>query len=423
LNRFLVFLALLGLGTACTSARIQDRESDALFQKGQYAEAAARFEAGWKKNEGKNDELLFLLDWGLSLHQAGDYAGSIKVFLLADRIADIQDYTSLGKVTESLLLSENSMQYKGEDFEKVLINAYLAINFALVGKTEDALVEARRVNSKIYRMINEGGRKYEESAFARYLSAVLYEKNRDWNDAYVDYKKTRALVPQFPGLGRDLWRMARILGIREDQDRWVKEYSLTEADLAETKKLMPKSGFGEIVVIYQNGISPEKRPSPAWYRIPKFFPRHNPVSHAEVWVNGEKRADTAVLQNIEAVAIQNLDDRMAGIIAKRVAGYVAKEVVADQVENQFEKDGKATTGSVLAGFFTRMALHASDQPDLRSWKLLPRDLQMARVTVEPGKYTVDVRPVGYSGAGVPRPQEVEVKAGEKVIVNARYMPQ
>lgn len=397
--------------SGCTSTRMNDDEPDRLFRRGLYEGAAQRLEEGVRRQEPDGDDLLlYLLDWGLALHQAEKYEQSNQVFLRADKIAEIKDYTSLSDEAATLLTSENIKDYSGEDFEKVLINAYLAMNFALMGKTEEALVEARRVNHKLYLMVTEGKRNYQQSAFARYLSAVLYESDGNWNDAYIDYQKTWELMPQYPGLGRDLWRMAWLLRMRDQMERWDQTAGLTESDHHAARELDPKKKLSEIVVIYENGISPRKRPHETFFSIPVFKPRFNPVREASVVVDGVERGRTVLLQDIEATAIQNLDDKYAGIIAKKLAGVVAKEVVADQI-------GKHT--DPMIGFAAKMFFYFSDQADIRSWNLLPRDFQMLRVVVPPGKHVVRLDPVGANG--LPE-KTVDVAPGKKVFVNFRYIP-
>ena len=98
--------------------------------------------------------------------------------------------------------------------------------------------------------------------------------------------------------------------------------------------------------------------------------------------------------------------------AKRVAGRVAKAVVADQVRRQ--------TNNELLGFLTEVALVVSDQADTRSWSLLPRDLQVLRIPVEPGEHEVALRPVGAAAA--PTLRKVRVEAGKKAFVSFRYFP-
>lgn len=410
----LMSVAIAGaLGTGCVSARMSDHQSNRMFREGRYLDAAARLEKAYeKKGPGHNDALLYLLDIGLSLHAAGEYEESNKWFLLADQLAEIKDYTSLAEEGATLLTGENTKNYKGEDFEKVLINTYLAINFAMLGRYEDAVVEAKRVNRKLHLMITEGKRKYQYNAFARYLSGVMYEADGLLQDAYIDYKQTLQLESDFPHLGRDLWRMAWALRMPDEARDWALRFNLTQEQMDEQKELVrSRSGKGEIIVIFQNGISPIKRPNPSFHRVPKFYPRANPVDYARVEINGRKAGRTHLLHDIESTAIRNLDEKYGAIIAKRIAGIAAKEVVAHQIGRQAGEGW---------GMLASLVMHVSDQADLRSWNLLPRDLQIARFVVEPGEHKVQL-----STAGVVRKfpeQTVTVEPGKKVFLNFRYTP-
>jgi hypothetical protein len=403
-----IFFGIVLIG--CSSARMSDQESDRLFRSGHYEEATEHLKQGLKsQGESGRDLLLYLLDVGLSLHSAGHYEESVQVFLRADRIAEIKDYTSLAAETATLLTSENLKDYKGEDFENVLISAYLSMNYALMGKNEDALVEARRVNHKLELMVTQGKRKYKQSAFARYLSAILYEADRDYNNAYVDYKNTHDLDAHVPGLGSDLWRCALQLRMPDEMEHWDQEYHLTKEDHSDASTLGPRSSKAEIIVLYENGISPIKRPNPVFAHLPKFYPRHNPVSQASIEVNGKIVGTPFTLENIEATAIANLEEKYGALIAKKVAGVVAKESLSYAIGRE----------SPILGMLTRFALYASDQADLRSWNLLPKDLQLLRIVVDPGTYRVRARPSGTT----PLPEKViQVGPGKKAFVNFRYMP-
>src|SRR4051812_46821822 len=101
---------------------MSDHVSDRLFRDGDYDAAAESLRKGLaSQGESGRDRLLYLLDLGLALHSAGKYEESNKLFLEADKLAEIKDYTSLAAEATTLLVSENTKDYKGEDFEKVLI--------------------------------------------------------------------------------------------------------------------------------------------------------------------------------------------------------------------------------------------------------------------------------------------------------------
>ena len=406
---------LLVLGASllgCVSARMSDVEADRLFRSAHYEEAAAHLKKGLiEQGEHGRDVLLYLLDIGLSLHSAGQFEASNEAFLKADHIAEIKDYTSLSAETVTLVSSENLKDYPGEDFEKVLINTYLAMNYALLGDVENALVEARRVNHKLHLMVTQGGRKYKQNAFARYLSAILYESEQNYNDAYIDYQYVYRLKPDYPGLGLDLWRCAWHLQMSDEMDKWDEVFHLTPQDHAWIKEGSGKSQKGEIIVLYENGVSPIKRPNPSFQSLPRFYPRYNPVFTAQVSVDGEVRGMTSVLENIEATAIQNLDEKYGKLIAKKLAGTAVKGAIAYGV-------GHKTQDSSL-GLLVYLLLDAADQADLRSWHLLPRDLQVLRVRVDPGLHRVQVLPLGAAALSE---KVIQVGAGKKVFVNFRFMP-
>jgi hypothetical protein len=265
-------------------------------------------------------------------------------------------------------------------------------------------------------MVTEGKRKYQQNAFARYLSAIVWEADKNWNDAYLDYKLAYQLMPDFPGIGEDLWRLANRLENDRDKTKWEQQFQLTAAQKARAKARTAPDRPGEIVVLFQNGLSPIKHPDPNFYSVPKFFPRANPVSNAAVSISSKgqivEEGQTNVLMDIEAVAIQNLEEKWGGIVAKKMAGIVAKEVIGNQID-------KATKNSGLGALF-KLVAYASDQADCRSWNLLPKNLQIARFWVSPGTYEVKAVPQG-DGTDIPA-KTVAVRKGEKIFVNFRYMP-
>lgn len=390
----LIFVALCaGCGGGYVSNTSTARRD---FYSGQFFDAAKRLEK--PAHEDGKDQLLYLLDRATALHQAGDYDESNKDFLIADRLAEIKDYTSLSTEAATLLTSEEIKHYKGEEFEYVLISQYLALNFLMLQKPEDALVECRRVNHKLHRLISEGKRKYALSPMARYLAAAIYEDRREWNDAYVDYQGMRELLPGLPFLGEDLYRLAWRNRNRADMERWASEYQLS----GETQRRIRETADDpEIFVIVENGRAPQKEPHPSWASIPHFVPKYNPTDHVDVLaIAGATAGEPGVvparsrsyrLFDVEKAAIRNLDEKFGPLLAKKIAGLVAKEVISDQISRRTDP---------LIGFLVWLGLHASDTADTRSWLTLPKDFQVARIRLprEGGSFTVRFTPAAATGS-------------------------
>ena len=393
-------------GCALYAGRIRQPRAD--FQAGRYEQAIAKLKEYADKKD--NDELLYLMELGTVQHTAGKYKDAISTFLRADKMAEIKDYTSIAAEAGSVLLNDEVKAYKGEDFEKVMINMYLAIDYTLLGDYENALVEARRVNRKLDRMITEGKRPYQNNGFAKYLAAALFEARQEQNDAFVDYRQLlKWEVPgAMPYLGVPLLRLAEKMGATQEYEAYRKRFPDVK-DYA----LGPKEG--EIVLLLEQGKAPYKVPSPQFRLAPVFHKNNYATRAGRIGIDGSAtKVTTSALYDVEATAIKELDGKLAGIIAKKVAGIAAKEAAAYAAEK--------ASDSKTVGFFTSLFLHASDTADLRSWTTLPATLQIARFKVPAGQYALSLDMVMNSGGtitGAKRWPKVDVKPRQIVFLNYR----
>ncbi len=358
-----------------------------------------------------DDQLIYLLDYGLLLQLKGDYRESNKVFLKAEATSEIKDYTSISRSAGAIIFNEGMIQYKGDDYEKVLINVYLAINFLMLKEYDSALVEARKINEKLTRYRDEAKKDYGQNGFARVLSAMLWEQDRKWDDAYIDYKFAYEADPNIRGIEKYLVESARRAQRMSEYRKWKKLFPHIQMD--------SDWGFGksgELVIIFQSGRGPVKRPNPNFRRIPELVPRENLIDNAKVTVENLKTAksivgETGVVFDLESTAINSLKSHYAGLIAKRVAGMVAKKKIAGRVAKENE----------VLGLLTFVGLHLSDQTDLRQWMTLPQNFQLYRAKLAPGKYRIKVEAQGASESQSRVFEEVEVKKGRKAFLNWRAL--
>ncbi|MCH2534188.1 MAG: hypothetical protein MK008_07090 [Bdellovibrionales bacterium] len=323
--------------------------------------------------ESSDDKLVYLMDYGTALQIAGKYKESNEAFLLAHDIAEIQDYHSISKITASLLFSESMVQYKGDHFEKVFINAMLALNFLMLGNHEAALVETRRLNEKLYKLKVEGGKSYEENEFAYYLAGMIWESDRKYDDAYIDYKKAYQINPNMPFIKQDLLRTSYFARRMQAHRKHLKEFNI---------KFDPRDykNKSELVVIYQQGWGPVKKPSPQAPRFPALFPVNSQTTAAKIVVD-EKKYETQQIFDVTTEAINTLKEQYAALIAKRVAAEATKVAVSKTLQKENEGLGQ------LAYVVMKMA----DTADLRQWSTLPNSFQLQRIWLKPGEYDVRVK--------------------------------
>lgn len=388
------------MGCASYQSKISGFDQD--LHQGKPADAAKLLQP--KAEKESDDQVVYLFEYATALQMAGQYKDSNAAFLKVNDLTEIKDYHSLSRITGSLLLNAGMIQYKGEDYEKVMISAMAAINFLMLHDSENAMVMARQLNDKLYKYKFEAKRNYEQNPFAYYLTALLFENDRDWDNAYIQFKKTYDLEPGFPYLKEDLVRAAKLAQRDDDLDAWKKKFKgVTVPDV---------KGTGEVVLIYQQGWGPQKRPNPAFPRVPKLYPVPASTTAARLEIENGPKEKTETVFSVQDTAIKELDDQYAQMVAMRAAGIATKAVLADQIRQK----------NKLLGDLTWIGMNLADQADLRQWTSLPATFQIAKIRLKPGRYKVRI--VGLNSAGGESGeqyawQEIEIKARQKIFLNWR----
>jgi hypothetical protein len=399
-----LFILLWLAGCAGYAERIRTPRS--YLERGNYDAAISSLKPLVESKD--NDQLLYLMDLGLVYHAAGQYEQAVSTFLKAEEFAAAQDYTSITQEAGSVLVNDDVARYKGEDFEKILINVYLAIDFTLMGKWDSALVECRKINHKLDLLIAKGQIPDERNAFAKYLAAALFEARGETDSAFVDYRQLLKWPQSVPYLAGPLLRIADLLKASQEYESYVKKFP-------DEKDFRLGKSKGELILIVELGKVPIKVPSPQFHLVPMMsirgYSSGSVVLHSPT-VPGEWQSQK--LYDIERTAINELNHKIAAIAAKKAAGIVAKELAGAAV-------AKATDNKFL-GFLTALFLRASDKADLRSWSTLPAELQLIRVKLPVGthKLVLDVLPrQGERIVGLKSWENVAIKPGQITFLNVR----
>ena len=437
------FLFLASL-SGCGISREITSTVDELNAKGEYAQARAYVEEH-AKDYGKRNRLLYQLDRGMLAFSAGEFREAIQAFEEAELIMDELYTISLSQEATTFVINDNTAPYRGEDFESVMVNLFLALSYANLAEIDEALVEARKVDSKLtainlqYSESQKNG--YQEDPFARLLMGILYEMGQtanDLNDAYISYslalqgyesayQRFGLAIPQV--LVENALSTAEFMGVEEEKKLRERFPAQQYLPLVERKEK------AEVFGLHLNGRAPVKEPDlvvlpmPDGFLVKLAFPSYKPVPRTIVGArlyakpledDTAFQADFSMAEPIGSIAVENLEDRRVRIAAKTLARVTAKYLAVKAAQREVNEQFGGLAG-LLTGVTGNLLAFASEEPDLRSWRTLPAEILISKLTLPPGTYEFWAECITASG-GVIRKVELgkrELAPGEKILVQFR----
>jgi hypothetical protein len=380
----------------------------------------------------KEDRLLYLMDRGMTLSLSHQYEASNQMLDQAAQTAEKLYTQSLTRHGAALLTNDYLLPYGGEDYERVMIHLISALNYAQLGQHQEALVECRRVDTLLnaIRDQNQGTeRGYQEDAFVRYFSGVLYESAGEINDAFIAYRNAYEIYQQWSKtykmaipsmLASDLLRTTDALHLTEEHDAYKKQFP-------ETAWTSARNGSqGEIVIVSLHGKSPKKEDQffdilldknilntlvntaiwqgqigtygvpvlfGQWIRIafPVYRPQKSEIQKMEVQISGPApvTVSSTLMSNITAIAERDLSDRIVRIRTKAIARSAAKAFLVRKTQKQIEKHQGPLAG-IIVGTLAEVTAAATEVTDKRSWRTLPGEIHITRIRVPAA--SVGIRP-------------------------------
>jgi uncharacterized protein len=379
-----------------------------------YAAAAAALKAN-EAEFGEKNSVLFDLELGVLAHYAEQHTESNRMLLSAEKRMEELYTKSISTEAAAMVLNDNLLPYEGEDFEKVFVNLFLALNFAQLQNIEEALVEARKVDLKLkeYSKQYEGKNVYKQDAFIRYVMGALYEANGEINDAFIAYRNAheayktiadsfKTSCPSF--LKADLIRTSGQLGFDNERRRFEQQFGI--------KYAKPKTKDGALLVIIHSGRAPIKEQNKIRVSIPdkdgvlhtftvavpKFVPRKKVQVQYDAEIRGTGkplRIGAEIAENVTEIAKKSLDDRLTLVYLKAGGRALLKFLASEKAKSEWKKENDEI-GNLVKSIFIDAAVDASEQADTRSWRSLPGQIHIIRAQLPPGTYSVQVRAQGQS---------------------------
>ncbi|MCL2879134.1 MAG: hypothetical protein FWF29_02710, partial [Treponema sp.] len=159
------------------------------------------------------DSVLYYLDRGMLSHYAENYQESLDLLQNGERAIEDAFTKSLSRGAGSFLVNDNVLEYSGEDYEDIYINAFNSLNYYHLGDIDSAMVEIRRMKIKLQTLETKydvvrtdlqkqaiangvsssdipanpnAPSKFSDSALARYLGMIFYRQDGQRDNARID---------------------------------------------------------------------------------------------------------------------------------------------------------------------------------------------------------------------------------------------
>jgi tetratricopeptide (TPR) repeat protein len=420
------------VGTACAGPSLKHKATlNTMIASRDWAGAATQLKTQKASEYTQRDEVLYWLDLAAVLHDAGSYRESDEALDRAEQRLDALYTQSISKGAGTFFLNDTTDDYRGDPHERALLHILRALNYAYDGKTDEAVVESRKVTALLTQLGDSVGSKYayRDDAFAQYLSGLLFEDAGRSDDARISFQAAHAAFGSYTttyGTPEPAWMLGPL---KRDEGEIVFLHYAGVAPRRQTDTVQVAWNDAMVAIRTSgNGDSDSAKAQNAITAgligdaITVAFPRQvqDPfaITGSEIEVAGQ-RAPTLLVEDISAIAKRALDDRMDVIRSRAIARAATKFVLAKAAEEAVKRTAGDGWGR-LAGLATRVTAAATEVADTRCWLTLPAQIRMARIRVPAGAHTVDVRYSNASGQftnGETIP--VEVKSGRRTYVHVR----
>ena len=393
---------------------------------------------------GKTNRFLYNMDIGVLYHFAGRFDSS-NVYLL--KAADIYDQLftrSISNEAVSMLTNDNVRPYRSKPYELVLCHQFIALNYLAEENVDDAVVEAKRTQLLFNEWERKGYKdgKYSTDGMFHFLSSLAFDAQGQTDDAMISlYNAVKAFQNGPVALPPEVNNFAYHMFRKNDR-----------MSDAEQLKIVPNQGiadwenFGneesEIVVIGYAGKGPVIREQVWWGTYVKdgllvlnYTPPDGqmqtitmpapslPPEEYEKAAKGKKTRSgttfhikvalpvlqvfpsetdhftiqgncvkgsvkTFIINDLGKQAQKQMDDTHAATVARTVIRVVLRTIAAQKTKEELKTS--SPVANLLLNIGTDILADQLEKADTRNCFLIPQTVQVARIPVKPGIYTIEI---------------------------------
>jgi hypothetical protein len=432
---------------------------DTMLAKADYPAAIARIESERNKAYTGKDRAVFYLDIGMLYHWNAEYEKSNEYLEKAERAIEDNFAKSLTRSASSLILNDNALEYAGEDYEDIYLNAFKALNYLALGQNDSAFVEVRRINNKLQQLADKhdkmarklseaeeaqepfqpGKSYFQESALGRYLSLLLYRNEYRWDDVRIDLEKIARgwkLQPDIytfspPDFSLEKKRIsapkARLnviafSGLAPDKEA-ATFYIHTEQNViilaGTSENYLGKQRIDGLNVLNWPGVEEGYHFK---FQLPSMHKRPSNVARIEVNVSEGPRQPLQPLESLENAAVEAFGIKKPLIYLKTVTRAVSKGLIAERSKEKMTANMGGGT-AFLSRLVADLMVDQTENADLRVSRFFPAEASIREIHLDEGIYDIQINYYGAGGALLHSDERtgVRLEAGRLNVLESAYL--
>jgi uncharacterized protein len=408
---------------------------------------------------GNNSKFLYYMDIGVLYHYAGEYDSSTAYLLQASKIYDDLFAHSVTNEAASLLVNDNVRPYRSKPYELTFLHQLLQFNYLSVNQPDEALVEARSTQL----MFNEWERKnakdnrYFTDGMFHYITSLIYDEQGQTDDAMISLYKAVQAYQQGPvalpkAVSDQAYSLLQKNNRTTDIDRLKIAAPSSKTDIENDQTEIVVIGFagigpalienewwgdwikGGILVLHHSTSdgkeetmafpAPDlpgsgKSPSTVFIKValPALKTYSSETSHFSVeGAPGISPVSTYVIGNLDQQAEKQLEDAKGSLFARTIIRVVTHTLAAQEAKKKMATN--SPFANLLIGLGTDVLSSQLEKADTRCCFFIPKTVQVARIPVKPGNYSITVSARNSGGAVLSTKTfpNLDVKAHKKKFV-------
>lgn len=410
----LLLLGLLVSGCAAPNVKnmfvtysTQMQPQRAMVAQGQFGLAADNISPG---SPAKHNYILLLLEKGRAQFLAQQWQQSLDTLKQADAALAQQDRAAQYRLSQGInqlsttITNDNAIIYAVPSYERTLLHHYLALNYLALKQPEAALVEIRRANLQQEKALREHQADLQsavetaqeegvipdtqgalsaypdmsgvigelkngyQNAYTFYLSALLYDAAKEYNSAYIDYKRALEITPGNLYIQKRLLYLAEQLDMADDRAQFERDFTTTPA------LSVQQTSVARVVFLIESGLIAAKqevrlpvpiRSTDGYYGVfnvaMPVYQQGDQAAHFTL-LGKDDQLDASPIAKLTSMAAKQLQEDLTAQLIRQGLRLFAKELVRQKVAKE-----AGDWGNLLINLYNM----ASETADTRSWSLLP----------------------------------------------------